>query len=71
MKLQGKVVKSELEGGVWTFEDNQGKRYQIQGGGKDLLVDGQRATITGEVAENMMGIGMMGPILVVERYQLE
>lgn len=71
MKLQGKVVRSPLEGGHWLFVCNQGKQYQLKGGGSDLLKDGQRATIEGEVEEAGFGIGMTGPILAVQFYTLE
>lgn len=70
MKLQGKVVRSPLEGGHWMFECNQGKKYQLKGGGEDLLKDGQRATIEGEV-EHGFGIAMTGPVFAVQFYTLE
>lgn len=70
-KIQGKVVRSPLEGGHWMFESNQGKKYQLHGGGEDLLQDGQRATIEGEVDEGAFGIGMTGPVLKVEFYELQ
>ena len=69
-KLQGKVVRSPLEGGHWTFVSVQGDTYQLSGGGDDLLVDGQRATLEGEVEEAGFGIGMTGPIFKVHFYDL-
>lgn len=69
-KLQGKVVRSPLEGGHWLFETLQGERYQLQGGDDKLLVDGQSATVEGEVEEAGFGIGMTGPIFKVHYYDL-
>lgn len=70
-KVQGTVVRSDLEGGLWLFRSNQGEQFQLQGGGDDLLKDGQRATIEGEVDSAGFGIGMAGSILKVEFYTLE
>jgi len=70
-KVQGKVVRSDLEGGHWVFEAVSGERYQLHGGGDDLLKDGQNAVIEGEVDGGMIGIGMTGPVLKVEFYELK
>ncbi len=69
-KLQGKVIHSPLEGGHWMFETNQGEKFQLRGGGDDLLVDGQKATIEGEEEAAGFGIGMTGPIFKVHFYEL-
>ena len=69
--LKGKVVKEDLSGGIWVFEADEGGRYQMTGGDKKLLKDGQRATVTGELDSAGMGIGMVGEILKVKAYKLE
>lgn len=69
--LKGTVNFSDLEGGVWTFVANDGNQYQIDGGDDRLLKNGQKATISGEIDSDMMGIGMMGDILKVKSYVLE
>lgn len=73
MKIQGTVVRSDLEGGLWLFKTNQGMQYQLEvpGGGSDLLEDGVRATLEGEVDGAAFGIGMAGPVFKVERYKVE
>lgn len=70
MKIQGKVVRSDLEGGLWLFETLDGKRYQLEGGDDSLLQDGQKATLHGDVQGGSFGIGMVGDIFRVERYEL-
>jgi len=69
--LKGTVHYSDLEGGVWTFNADDGNQYQIDGGDKKLLKNGQRATVSGVIDSNMMGIGMMGDILKVSSYVLD
>lgn len=69
--LKGTVNYSDLEGGVWTFVANDGNQYQIEGGDNRLLKNGQKATISGDVDSDMMGIGMMGDVLKVKSYVLE
>lgn len=70
MKLRGRVVRSDLEGGLWLFETEEGGSYQLKGGGADLLVDGVEATVEGRLDTGGVGIGMVGDILVVSRYTI-
>ncbi len=69
-KFKGKVGRSDLEGGFWTFETEDGDEYKLEGGGKDLLKAGVKAEIEGTVAEAEMGIGFGAPILKVTGYKL-
>ena len=48
-KLKGKVVRSDLEGGFWTLEADDGSTYKLEGGGADLLKAGVRAEIDGSL----------------------
>ncbi len=70
MKIQGSVVRSDLEGGLWLFRTLQGVQYQLKGGDDALLKDGQKATLEGHVEKEAFGIGMCGEIFRVERYKL-
>lgn len=69
-KFVGKVSRTDIEGGGWTFVTDQGVVYTLKGGGADLLVDGARAEITGQIAADQAGIAMMGEILEVKSYRL-
>jgi hypothetical protein len=69
-KFKGTIRKSDLEGGHWTLEADDGERYQLQGS-TAALKDGARATVSGKVERSMMGIGMTGPILSVEKIDVE
>ncbi len=68
-KYKGKVVRSDLEGGFWTLEGDDGTTYKLEGGGGDLLKAGVRAEIEGNV-EQMMGIGFGAPTLMVKHYKI-
>jgi hypothetical protein len=69
-KHRGRVVRTDLEGGAFTFVTEKGVTYQLSGGGADLLVDGVRAEIDGQVAAGTVGIAMMGEVLKVKSYKL-
>ena len=68
-KFTGTVTKNDLEGGFWELTCANGERYQLQGGGSDLQVEGQAVEIDGEVASATMGIGMVGSILNVKSWK--
>jgi hypothetical protein len=70
-KYKGKVVRSDLEGGYWTLEGDDGNVYKLEGGGPDLLKKGVSAEIEGAVDEEAMGIGFGAPVLKVRSYKVK
>ena len=60
-----------LEGGIWAFEDEAGNRYQLDGIGGDARGEGRKLTVIGEVDHEVMGIGMVYPILKVASYTID
>lgn len=68
-KLTGTIRRSDLEGGLWILEAEDGDRYQLQGQ-VDALKDGARAAITGKVERSAFGIGMSGPIVTVTKVEM-
>lgn len=68
-KLKGKVVRSDLEGGFWTLQGEDGTTYKLEGGGADLLKAGVRAEVDGSL-EEAMGIGFGTPVLTVKNYKI-
>lgn len=67
-KLVGTVRRSDLEGGHWTLETEDGDRYQLSGKLGDLK-DGAKVRVEGKVERDMMGIGMTGPSLAVSKIE--
>ena len=68
-KFDGKVRFEDLEGGLWLLVTSDGKRLQLSGGDDGLRQDGQAVTVEGKLAEDMMSIGMTGPILEVKSWK--
>lgn len=66
----GRVLKSDLEGRVWTLVTDQGVVYQLKDADAGLRVDGQRVELTGRIAEGQMGLAMVGDILEVVSYRV-
>ncbi|MEZ4364690.1 MAG: hypothetical protein R2939_00175 [Kofleriaceae bacterium] len=65
-KLTGTVRRSDLAGGLWTLETDEGEHYQLTGEVAGLR-DGLRAEVSGKVQRDQLGIGMVGPHFEVQR----
>lgn len=68
-KVKGKIGYSDLEGGFWTLEGDDGKSYKLEGGDKALQKKGLKVEIDGTVEEGGMGIGFGAPTLVVKGHK--
>jgi hypothetical protein len=65
MKLRGTLRRSDLEGGVWVFEAEDGERYSLQGLASELEVAGARLEVEGKIDRQAMGFAMVGPVFEV------
>lgn len=69
--LTGTIRKSEMAGGAaWELHTDGGDVYELNGGGSDLLQEGVRAEVDGDVEADQMSITMTGPILRVRNYRV-
>ena len=68
-KLKGTIQRSDLEGGMWVLEADNGEQYQLAGATKGLEA-GKRAEIDGQVERNQMSFGMGGAIFTVRSVKL-
>jgi len=59
----------KLSGGVWTFETDEGRRFQLMDPEEALLVDGARVELEAEQARQTLGIGMVGAYLRVASWR--
>jgi len=66
MKVKGTIRRSDLEGGHWLLEANDGTQYQLVGKTEGCK-DGLSAEVEGKIDKNAMGIGMTGPHLMVQK----
>lgn len=64
--FKGKLKYNNIEGGVWTLETDNGEIYHLQGSNEKLYSDGKKVIIEGNIADDIMGIGMMAPIIKVK-----
>jgi hypothetical protein len=65
-KFRGTIRRSDLEGGHWQLEADDGTTYVLEGAIKAVEQDGTQVEIDGAVADDAMGIAMTGPILRVK-----
>jgi len=69
--VTGRVVRAPFGFGAFVLEADDGARYALAGGAPELLEDGRRAAVRGELASDLAGVGMTGdPVLRVEGYTL-
>lgn len=68
MKLTGTIRFEDLEGGVWLFDGDDGRSYQLAGGDRKIKKNGARAEVEGRV-EDVPTLQMVGPVFHVERYR--
>jgi hypothetical protein len=66
MKLKGTIRRSDLEGGHWVLQTDDGDQYQLIGK-LDGISDGQKVEVEGKVDKQAMGIGMMGAHFAVQK----
>ena len=65
-KFRGTVRRSDLEGGHWQLEADDGTTYVLEGAAPDIAHDGAKVEIDGAVDRNVMGFAMTGPTLRVK-----
>ena len=67
-KHKGTIGHSDLEGGYYTLEAEDGQTYKLEGGDAALRKKGLRVEIEGTVEEGGFGIGFGAPTLKVKGY---
>ena len=65
-KYRGTIRRSDLEGGHWQLEGDDGETYVLEGAPADVAKDGTKVEIDGAVDKGAMGFAMTGPILKVK-----
>jgi hypothetical protein len=64
-KFRGTVRRSDLEGGHWQLEADDGTTYVLEGTTGGIEQDGAKVEIDGAVDRDAMGFAMTGPTLRV------
>ena len=65
-KYRGTIRRSDLEGGHWQLEGEDGETYVLEGAPASRTQDGVKVEIDGKVDGGVMGIAMTGPTLKVK-----
>jgi hypothetical protein len=65
-KYRGTIRRSDLEGGHWQLEADDGTTYVLEGAPAPVAKDGTQVEIDGAVDEAVMGFAMTGPTLKVK-----
>ena len=64
-KFSGTIRRSDLEGGHWQLEADDGQVYELEGSG-DFLQDGAKVELDGAVDRTAVSFAMTGPRLKVK-----
>ncbi len=70
-KLAGTIHHVDLEGGYYTLRTKGGEIYKLDGGGKDLRVEGASAEVEGDLEDHGFGISFGTPVLHVRSYSVK
>jgi hypothetical protein len=65
-KYRGTIRKSDLEGGHWQLEADDGTTYVLEGAPVGVTHDGAKVELDGQVDDDAMGFAMTGPTLKVK-----
>ncbi|HVZ88210.1 MAG TPA: hypothetical protein VHG72_14660 [Polyangia bacterium] len=65
-KFRGTVRRSDIEGGHWQLEADDGTTYVLEDAPQGIAQDGAKVEIDGAVDRNVMGFAMTGPTLRVK-----
>jgi hypothetical protein len=65
-KFRGTVRRSDLEGGHWQLEADDGTTYVLEGTTGGIEQDGAKVEIDGAVGRDAMGFATTGPTLRVK-----
>ncbi len=69
--VKGIVERRDIGMGAWALVGEDGKTYEImRGADKNLLKQGQKAEITGDLRQDVMTTAMIGPVLEVKSFNI-
>lgn len=69
--VTGTIERRDIGTGAWALVTDEGTTYEIlRGVDKNLLKSGQKATVKGQVREDIMTTAMIGPVLEVKSFEI-
>jgi len=71
IKIKGTIERRDIGMGAWALVGEDGQTYEImRGADKNLLQQGQKAEVTGDLREDVMTTAMIGPVLEVKSFEI-
>lgn len=71
LTLRGTLKFHQLGTRFWELITDDGDHYELMGGDPSLYQDGLRVVVTGQIREDLMSIGNIGPIFEVNTLRQE
>ncbi|NEQ26305.1 MAG: hypothetical protein F6K28_46170 [Microcoleus sp. SIO2G3] len=70
--VSGTMKKSNLGAGTLALNADDGQTYEVMHDApKELLKDGQKVKVKGQIRNDVMSVAMIGPILEVESFEMK
>lgn len=71
INVTGTIERRDIGTGAWALVADDGTTYEIpRGTAKELLKDGQKVKIAGQVKEDLMSLAAIGPVLEVKSFEI-
>lgn len=68
--IKGQIERKDFGPGAWALVTDDGESYEIyEGAPADLLKDGQKVKVKGQVRDDVMTMAMIGPVLEVKSFE--
>ena len=71
LTLRGTLKFHQLGTRFWELITDSGDHYELIGGDPGLYQDGARVVVTGQIREDLMSVGNIGPIFEVDTFKQE
>jgi hypothetical protein len=67
--VKGTVERKGFGTGTWALVSDE-QTYELKDAPADLQKKGIKATVTGQIREDVMSLAMIGPVLQVESFEV-
>lgn len=70
--VTGTIERKGFGKGTWALVADNGDQYEIyQASPKEMLKQGQKVKVKGQIREDIMTLAMIGPVLEVQSFETE
>ncbi|MBW4622868.1 MAG: hypothetical protein KME17_26350 [Cyanosarcina radialis HA8281-LM2] len=68
--VTGTIERQGFGPGTWALASDDGQTYELKNAPAELRQAGVKATVTGEIRDDVMSLAMIGPVLEVRSFEL-